>query len=176
MLLHQPLYRVSESLPVGIELRDVSGHIPLVFHDIVRDFGECSGLCERGGWGIGFAGALGYQFFEQVHVFPIFDAVSQHLCSDAGEPRVRNAFPPPEHLPVPRALTRVLRRFVTPAPAADLRKCRSCGLCVKVCPACAIRLAAGKGPRFDRTRCVRCLCCQEICPEGAIRVGRRFLR
>jgi uncharacterized protein (DUF362 family)/Pyruvate/2-oxoacid:ferredoxin oxidoreductase delta subunit len=83
---------------------------------------------------------------------------------------------PWKDLPVPRALTRVLRRFVTPAPAADLRKCRSCGLCVKVCPACAIRLAAGKGPRFDRTRCVRCLCCQEICPEGAIRVGRRFLR
>jgi Pyruvate/2-oxoacid:ferredoxin oxidoreductase delta subunit len=76
--------------------------------------------------------------------------------------------------PVPRLLVRALRRVFAPAPAADARLCRSCGLCVKVCPAGAVRLRAGGGPRFDRERCVRCLCCQEICPEGAIRVRRRF--
>jgi uncharacterized protein (DUF362 family)/Pyruvate/2-oxoacid:ferredoxin oxidoreductase delta subunit len=77
-------------------------------------------------------------------------------------------------LGVPPRVMNWLRRIYAPGPAADPRRCRSCGLCVKVCPAGAVRMREGGAPSFDRNRCVRCLCCQEMCPAGAIHARRRF--
>jgi ferredoxin len=53
-------------------------------------------------------------------------------------------------------------------------KCIRCGLCIKVCPAQAIRLDHNK-IKIDRKRCVLCMCCKETCPEGAMTINKSFM-
>lgn len=51
------------------------------------------------------------------------------------------------------------------------RKCNSCGICKKVCPAANIEMAEGK-PSW-RHRCEQCLACIQWCPREAIQYGRK---
>lgn len=46
--------------------------------------------------------------------------------------------------------------------------CVSCGMCVKACPAGALKLEAGRRPVLDPAACIACCCCHEICPVHAI--------
>ncbi|WP_053365360.1 4Fe-4S dicluster domain-containing protein [Bacillus sp. FJAT-27245] len=57
--------------------------------------------------------------------------------------------------------------------------CKSCGLCVNVCPETIIFLADylnGKGYRpatvTDQEKCISCAKCGQICPDGVITVYR----
>ncbi|MEW9051277.1 MAG: 4Fe-4S binding protein [Neobacillus sp.] len=57
--------------------------------------------------------------------------------------------------------------------------CKSCGLCVQVCPTNAIFLADflnGSGYRpatvVDQANCISCAKCGQICPDYAISVFR----
>lgn len=57
--------------------------------------------------------------------------------------------------------------------------CKSCGLCVQVCPASIIFLADylnGKGYRpasvAEQEKCISCAKCGQICPDGVITVYR----
>jgi uncharacterized protein (DUF362 family)/Pyruvate/2-oxoacid:ferredoxin oxidoreductase delta subunit len=76
-------------------------------------------------------------------------------------------------------------------PFIDEGKCKSCGVCVDMCPIVPKALSwdelsnesgdssAGaaqhkQAPSYDYSRCIRCYCCQEFCPHGAIEI--RFVQ
>ena len=59
----------------------------------------------------------------------------------------------------------------------DRERCKSCGLCMQVCPKQILRLSAtlnSKGYRpmevTDAERCIGCCFCATICPDLAIRI------
>ncbi|WP_045523127.1 4Fe-4S dicluster domain-containing protein [Neobacillus niacini] len=58
--------------------------------------------------------------------------------------------------------------------------CKSCGLCVQVCPTNVIFLADylnGKGYRpaavIDQDNCISCAKCAQICPDSVVSVYRQ---
>jgi NADH-quinone oxidoreductase subunit I len=62
-------------------------------------------------------------------------------------------------------------------------KCVACGLCEKICPACAISIVPGERPNADRyplsytldmSRCVYCGYCEEVCPKEAIVMSAEY--
>ncbi|MEA3348801.1 MAG: DUF362 domain-containing protein [Pseudomonadota bacterium] len=61
-------------------------------------------------------------------------------------------------------------RFFVRRPLITRSRCHRCRVCVKHCPAQAMKLIDGKIV-IDYKRCIRCYCCQELCPYGAVRVG-----
>lgn len=69
---------------------------------------------------------------------------------------------------IPYFAKRLLKNVFTKKPKIHKKICKSCGVCIKICPANALSMR-DKGPLFDYTRCIRCYCCQEMCPEGAIK-------
>lgn len=77
------------------------------------------------------------------------------------------------HLPFP-ALQKHLNRIFSEKPVIDPKKCINCGICVKMCAACALK-NGDKTPKFDYDKCIRCFCCQEMCPEHAISIKRNRL-
>ena len=56
-------------------------------------------------------------------------------------------------------------------PAMEPSLCRSCGECVRNCPAKAIDLVKGVA-RIDESKCIACYCCDEVCPHGAVYTKR----
>ena len=74
---------------------------------------------------------------------------------------------------IPGAAASLLRRLVWVRPVVDRDACTGCGDCVRVCPAGAMKLEAGRAS-VDPDRCVSCLCCHEACPHFA--VGMRMSR
>lgn len=48
-------------------------------------------------------------------------------------------------------------------------KCRSCGMCARVCPSGAHTTADGVHV-YDRSRCTACGACERVCPSGAIKI------
>lgn len=46
-------------------------------------------------------------------------------------------------------------------------KCRSCGICVAVCPTGA-HTVADETHRFDREKCIACGLCESVCPADAL--------
>ncbi|MBN2231999.1 MAG: DUF362 domain-containing protein [Deltaproteobacteria bacterium] len=64
----------------------------------------------------------------------------------------------------------MLRRLVVRRPRIAVSRCRRCGVCVKHCPAGAMKLVDGR-VRIDYKTCIRCYCCHELCPYDAVRVG-----
>ena len=62
-------------------------------------------------------------------------------------------------------------------------KCVACGLCEKICPACAISIVGGERENADRypvsytldmSRCVYCGYCEEVCPKEAIVMSSEY--
>ncbi|MDR2392395.1 MAG: DUF362 domain-containing protein [Planctomycetota bacterium] len=66
-------------------------------------------------------------------------------------------------------LAKWLRTGISPIPVPN-PVCTGCGRCRDVCPAKAIRLAAGR-PVINGADCIRCYCCHEFCPEGCMSVA-----
>ncbi|MBW1645997.1 MAG: 4Fe-4S binding protein, partial [Deltaproteobacteria bacterium] len=64
---------------------------------------------------------------------------------------------------------RLLRRLVVRRPVISFSRCRRCLVCVKHCPAGAMKLVDGR-VRINYNRCIRCYCCQELCSHGAVSV------
>lgn len=66
----------------------------------------------------------------------------------------------------------------------DIDKCKSCGLCSKICPNRAIEMVEvpaeyknkypKKYPKIDLGKCCFCALCQDICPTGAIKLTKNF--
>ncbi len=61
----------------------------------------------------------------------------------------------------------------------DKSKCRSCGLCARVCPNKAIEMVGVKEgggvrryPKIDMGKCCFCGLCQDVCPTGAIKMTK----
>ncbi len=52
-------------------------------------------------------------------------------------------------------------------------ECRTCGICVKSCPAAAITLEPD--PFIDQKKCIKCYCCHELCPNGSVKLNTSFL-
>ena len=64
-------------------------------------------------------------------------------------------------------------------PVLDPEKCIGCSLCARVCPAFAIELIGGPGPKceglkVDLGKCLFCQQCEEVCPRGAIRLTQEY--
>ncbi len=59
----------------------------------------------------------------------------------------------------------------------DISKCKSCGLCERICPSRAIEMIEIKGkkyPKIDMGKCSFCGLCTEICPFGALKLTKNF--
>lgn len=77
---------------------------------------------------------------------------------------------------LPGFLAGILRRYLTPLPVADEKRCLLCGICRDVCPPKAITINKN-ALNVDSGRCIRCWCCRELCPHNAMGVYRSpFLR
>lgn len=48
--------------------------------------------------------------------------------------------------------------------------CTGCGLCARICPRGAIRMADGK-PVWEKSHCLQCMACIQRCPVRAIQYG-----
>ncbi len=68
----------------------------------------------------------------------------------------------------------LLRRHLVQRPVAVEKLCKSCGDCLRYCPANAITREKSN-ISFDYNRCIRCYCCLEVCPHGALRAEEPFL-
>jgi len=60
-----------------------------------------------------------------------------------------------------------LRKHLTQRPVVQNDLCNQCQSCIKICPACAIKLSES-AVRFNYDICIRCYCCVEVCPQGAL--------
>lgn len=125
------------------------------------------------------------------YVPTLSEAIRQGLCSDhepaeiIGDPV--SAFSRPDFniprnaidlLASKRHFPPFLKRFVTPKPVVDEKKCTRCGVCVQVCPVSPKAMGHfkdGQAPHADMDRCIRCYCCQELCPHGAITLETPWL-
>jgi len=56
--------------------------------------------------------------------------------------------------------------IIKPVPKFDKEKCIKCGICVRTCPAKALRLETY--PKVNKKKCISCFCCQEACRSNAI--------
>jgi len=56
-----------------------------------------------------------------------------------------------------------------------LENCSGCGICVKICPANALKMVQTKNgikPEMTRKKCDNCQGCLQLCPNKAIKFGR----
>jgi ferredoxin len=51
--------------------------------------------------------------------------------------------------------------------SVNASKCKSCSVCIGVCPADAVRIINGKAV-IDPSKCTECGKCVEVCPVNAI--------
>jgi uncharacterized protein (DUF362 family)/Pyruvate/2-oxoacid:ferredoxin oxidoreductase delta subunit len=83
---------------------------------------------------------------------------------------VRRPFAPPNTLGarlLPQWLADLAAPFFWCRPVFT-DSCVSCGRCVDMCPAGALRLEAGARPVLDARACIECCCCHEVCPHQAV--------
>lgn len=59
--------------------------------------------------------------------------------------------------------------FFKARPKVNLKKCKSCNMCVESCPVGAINKESKK---IDYDKCIECLCCHELCLHKAIDLKR----
>jgi len=67
----------------------------------------------------------------------------------------------------PPFLQKPLRNLLIAYPEIAAAQCQSCGACVKICPAKALKMIDGH-VHFSRSKCITCYCCHEACTYGAI--------
>ena len=65
------------------------------------------------------------------------------------------------------------RRLFVRRPKISGSRCHRCEVCVKHCPAKAMRLVNDRVV-IDYKKCINCYCCQELCPYGAVSIARRL--
>ncbi|NIA19547.1 MAG: DUF362 domain-containing protein [Xanthomonadaceae bacterium] len=70
---------------------------------------------------------------------------------------------------------RLIRRLLVKKPVISSSRCHRCLVCVKHCPAQAMKFI-DRSVRIDYKACIRCFCCHELCPYGAVRVKWGLLR
>lgn len=70
---------------------------------------------------------------------------------------------------------RLIRRLLVKKPVISSSRCHRCLVCVKHCPARAMKFI-DRSVRIDYKACIRCYCCHELCPYGAVRVKWGLLR
>lgn len=66
-------------------------------------------------------------------------------------------------------LHRLVRRLVVKNPVISSSRCHRCLVCVKHCPAQAMKFV-DRSVRINYNTCIRCYCCHELCPYHAVRV------
>ena len=69
----------------------------------------------------------------------------------------------------------LIRRLVVKKPVISSSRCHRCLVCVKHCPARAMKFI-DRSVRIDYKACIRCYCCHELCPYGAVQVKWGLLR
>jgi ferredoxin len=62
---------------------------------------------------------------------------------------------------IPRFVKIFLRNVFLKKPGVQKNMCKSCGICVKTCPAKAMSLN-DKGPVFDYSRCIRSIVVRKV--------------
>lgn len=72
-------------------------------------------------------------------------------------------------------LHRLIRRLLVKKPVISSSRCHRCLVCVKQCPARAMKFV-DRSVRIDYKACIRCYCCHELCPYGAVQVKWGLLR
>ena len=75
---------------------------------------------------------------------------------------------PNNYLLLGQKLKKPRKRVSAQFPKLNKRKCKKCGLCVKVCKNNAIFQVPGKYPIFIKDLCSACGACQIVCPQEAI--------
>ena len=64
----------------------------------------------------------------------------------------------------PAGVCKALRQYIV-----DVKLCKMCGKCFKVCPSGAIKWEKKKVAEIDRSKCIKCGECFEACPFGSIK-------
>lgn len=59
--------------------------------------------------------------------------------------------------------------FMKARPSIDLKKCKSCNVCVESCPVAAINKSSKD---IEYAKCIECLCCHELCMYKAVYMKR----
>ncbi|MDR0287247.1 MAG: DUF362 domain-containing protein [Clostridiales bacterium] len=72
-------------------------------------------------------------------------------------------------------ISKLLGRLLRPKPVFNHKLCRSCGECVRCCPAKAIKVDKGHGAEVELDKCIRCFCCQELCRYKAVKIKKPLL-
>lgn len=106
-------------------------------------------------------------------VYAIKEAVKRKLYPDFKFELTGMEKLPEINFKKPRQDTRLnrLKRLFRESPiVVDEKKCVRCGLCMRKCPAHAIKLKPY--PLVDKKKCIRCYCCMEICPRHALSLGK----
>jgi NADH-quinone oxidoreductase subunit I len=94
--------------------------------------------------------------------------------------RIPTVYYPEEKVTLPAAYR---GRPVLVAGQGGAEKCVACGLCEKICPACAITIVAAERDNrerypesftLDMARCVYCGYCEEVCPKEAIVMSAEY--
>ena len=77
---------------------------------------------------------------------------------------------------IPELLGSKIQNFLIPNVTFDAEKCKKCFVCVKACPAAALKLDKNihEKPQIDYDICLRCYCCHELCPNKAISLKGPF--
>jgi len=73
-------------------------------------------------------------------------------------------------------LKNVFQKLFWAYPAYNPEKCTKCGICVKSCPASALKISKESPiPQLSKDKCILCLCCIEMCPENAAYLEKSFI-
>jgi NAD-dependent dihydropyrimidine dehydrogenase PreA subunit len=101
----------------------------------------------------------------------------ESLGNANGNIRYTDFLPPVVHTLcyVPEFFLSAAQQPAAARPVIDPSRCRACGVCVKNCPAHAIRVRRNT-PVVSSYHCIWCFCCQELCLANAVTVRFSLLR
>lgn len=67
-----------------------------------------------------------------------------------------------------KAVVKVVDFFKT-RPVINMKKCKSCNVCVDSCP---IKVIDIKTKKIDYDKCIECMCCHELCMHKAVELKK----